>query len=986
MAAGYDWTEGGTNWTGSPYGHDYRWPSWDRDTIVRYYWFDTLFVPYWSYWGWWREPTVTGTPPYDWPGSRVGGAVESADEDEDGGLAVQRVGDYGVDLDGDGRFDQLVVEIEVGAARAGGVVAMAVVQADLVEGGNRVSLPFDGLHISAGKADGPYALKYLSVTDEEDPEPDAFANSALARWDSLYTTAAYRADEFENWGAMLTDRIVERGLDDDGDGRYEALTLEIGLDVFEPGVYRVEGDLYDVQEHLVARATWTGTGTAASLHFDALSGTTGPYTLQDLRLFNDEGSLIDSVIGAYSTQQVVQAEGGTRIVDQMSLDGPALRDILPTGYADAGVDRDGDGLYDWLAVGVPVEVEETGWYVVEAWLEGSDGTLVSWAGGEMVNLVGGTHALTLTFSGPAIHAHAADGPFTLAAVKLLDDDREVLDVVNVAYTTAPYTHDQFEALPYFPAGHRVLFEDHVEDGGGDWTADPPWAIADARYRSPTHAWTDSPGENYANDQDVSLATGPVDTQDLRDLTLEFQTCYDLETDYDYGYVEVLADGAITWTRVATYTGQTVQWSRETLDLSVPDGGDTLQVRFRLDTDRGLAADGWYVDDIAVYTMQEVQPVAAFASSSPDIVGQVTRFRNASSGGNLSYAWSFGDGTPIVETINPTHTYVTTGTFTVVLTATNSVGSDVAVQDVVIQDPPPEPPLLQGFWKLEETAGQRLDSSGMGNHLAEHNGVGSAAGKVNLAADLESDEAHYLSIDDEAHLGLDIEGSLTLVGWASPESLERWQVLAAKYEYGEVEDRAYRLDLRPGNLVGFVVSPDGEFSNSYLLEADPGFALQTGEWYHVAAVFDADARTMSLYVDGTLIGARTVSHGSIHDSSAPFVLGADTRDGQAVHHFDGRLDEWRVYGRALSGEQIVALIDLAKPTPTPTNTPTPTSTPTSTPTPTNTPTPSASPAPPDTPTPSSTPTVAPAPSGADDFHMYLPLIGFIGTSADETRSR
>jgi len=46
-------------------GHEYRWPSWDWDAIVRKDWFDTLFVPYWEYWGWTQEPQVTGTPPGD---------------------------------------------------------------------------------------------------------------------------------------------------------------------------------------------------------------------------------------------------------------------------------------------------------------------------------------------------------------------------------------------------------------------------------------------------------------------------------------------------------------------------------------------------------------------------------------------------------------------------------------------------------------------------------------------------------------------------------------------------------------------------------------------------------------------------------------------------------------------------------------------------------------------------------------------------------
>jgi len=165
-------------------------------------------------------------------------------EDAQMGLAVRGVQDYGVDSDGDGYFDQLVIELEVDAAqpgsywlqgelgldqdvpslmRSGGVIDVSVVQADLAQGLNTLQLTFEGLRISASKADGPYALKYLSITDVEDPTRDDFANEALGNWSSLYTTAAYRADDFENRGARLSDDIAEVGLDADGDGLYEAL-------------------------------------------------------------------------------------------------------------------------------------------------------------------------------------------------------------------------------------------------------------------------------------------------------------------------------------------------------------------------------------------------------------------------------------------------------------------------------------------------------------------------------------------------------------------------------------------------------------------------------------------------------------------------------------------------------------------------------------------------------------------------------------------
>jgi PKD repeat protein len=998
--------------------HAYRWPSWDWDAIVRYDWADTLFVPYWSYYGWSQEPKITGTPPGDWPSVISSTTSEMinpenprnhniylpivmpspsnrAPDDRQTSLVVRGVDDYGVDLDGDSYFDQLVVEIEVKAMQAGtywleadlgvdpfggaqdrhqapnlmrtgGLVAAAVVRANLAEGTNTVRLPFEGLRISAAKVDGPYVLKYLSITDVDHPGPEDFANSSLGHWRSLYTTAAYRAYDFQNRGAALSGTMTDQGLDADGDGLYESLTINVGLDIFTPGAYTVQGDLYDSLGKFVARTTWAGTDSTAFLQFEGLAGTRGPYTLEDVYLLNAKDEIIDATVEAYTTQQVMEAEDRTHIFDEVDIGEIKAQGMLPDTYSDSGMDLDGDGLYDQLVIDVQVEVTEADVYRLEGWLEGEDGSLISWASGDPIALTVGTHSLSLPFSGPAIHAHNTNGPFTLMALKLLKGNGyQVLDEAEVAYTTSAYAHEHFESLPYLPAEYVIFFEDHLEGGEGNWTADWPWALTLAESHSPIHAWTDSPDGNYANDSNISLTTVPINIGVGSTPTLQFQTCYDLETDHDYGYVEISTNQGITWTSVANYTGRTVHWSRETVDLGAIGGDETLQVRFRLDTDTDAGADGWYVDDVAIFTVQEVAPVAAFTTSSPDFLGQMTTFSNASTGGNLTFEWNFGDGSPISTEPHPTHTYPTTGTFTVALTATNSIGFDATSNQVVIQDPPTPTPTLRGHWTLDEASGQRLDSSNYANHLADHNTVGSTTGQIGLAADLESDNNEYLSISHAAQNGLDISDSLSLVGWMNPERLDLYQIMAAKYEYG-VNNRAYRFDLRPGNLLGFIVSPDGDYlASENRLEASPPSPLSPGTWYHVASVFDAQQRTLSIYLDGDLIASRSVTYDTIYLSSAPFMLGANLQNGNVTQHFDGQLDEWYVFAQALSESEIENLMapPTATPTLTATSTPTPSATPipteTPTPTVTSTPTPSATPIPTETSTPTATSTSTPS---------------------------
>lgn len=217
--------------------------------------------------------------------------------------------------------------------------------------------------------------------------------------------------------------------------------------------------------------------------------------------------------------------------------------------------------------------------------------------------------------------------------------------------------------------------------------------------------------------------------------------------------------------------------------------------------------------------------------------------------------------------------------------------------------------LRGHWTLDEADGQRLDSSAYANHLADPTGVDSAPGRLGLAADFERDDGDHLAVG-EAQGSLDITGSLTLVGWAKPESiLTVNMMMVGKYEWGTVPSRAYRFGVKNNHLY-FVVSPDGQYLTDYVLNGQA--LVGAGSWRHVAAVFDADNQMMALYLDGRLDATRAVTFNSVNVSTAPFTLGANMRDGVASQHFDGALDEWHVYARALTESEIRELIALTVP--------------------------------------------------------------------------
>jgi carboxypeptidase T len=143
-----------------------------------------------------------------------------------------------------------------------------------------------------------------------------------------------------------------------------------------------------------------------------------------------------------------------------------------------------------------------------------------------------------------------------------------------------------------------IFEDDMESGGGNWIAGPGWTITSEKAHSPIHAWSDSPGGNYNNNTNtaLTLATSFVLTG-VANPVLSFWTWIDLETGYDYGYVEVSTNGT-TWTQLAAYTGHSHNWEQKFVDLSAYSG-QAIIVRFRLVTDYSITYDGWYIDDVQI---------------------------------------------------------------------------------------------------------------------------------------------------------------------------------------------------------------------------------------------------------------------------------------------------------------------------------------------------------------------------------------------------
>ncbi|MDX9980842.1 MAG: LamG-like jellyroll fold domain-containing protein [Lentisphaeria bacterium] len=139
-------------------------------------------------------------------------------------------------------------------------------------------------------------------------------------------------------------------------------------------------------------------------------------------------------------------------------------------------------------------------------------------------------------------------------------------------------------------------------------------------------------------------------------------------------------------------------------------------------------------------------------------------------------------------------------------------------------------------------------------------------------------------------------SLTFACWVYAEQegqSDRW---FANSIYGGTTDAGYRFGLSGGQLTWGV--PETAWSH-HLRASEP---LPAGRWVHVAAT--ADDKAMRIYQDGREVAYTSRTLPVREPENRPLTLG--NFEGQHRAHFQGLLDEVRIYDRILTPEQIAEL--------------------------------------------------------------------------------
>ncbi|MBB6646633.1 LamG domain-containing protein [Halobellus ruber] len=202
--------------------------------------------------------------------------------------------------------------------------------------------------------------------------------------------------------------------------------------------------------------------------------------------------------------------------------------------------------------------------------------------------------------------------------------------------------------------------------------------------------------------------------------------------------------------------------------------------------------------------------------------------------------------------------------------------------------------LVSYWPLDSVGDGTAEDIVGTNDGALNGGVSAVSGEVDGAAAFDGSD-DYVNVPDDP--SLDLTGALTLAAWVKPSSDQDNYARILSREQSGAGNRQYNLgvdaDATDPRTVVDTAGANG-------VEVSATVTFTDDSWHHAALTFDT-SDAVRLYIDGTEedstpVNAPLVSRSSTVKFGAPAHLpGKD--------FFTGRIDDVRIYDRALSATEV-----------------------------------------------------------------------------------
>ena len=210
----------------------------------------------------------------------------------------------------------------------------------------------------------------------------------------------------------------------------------------------------------------------------------------------------------------------------------------------------------------------------------------------------------------------------------------------------------------------------------------------------------------------------------------------------------------------------------------------------------------------------------------------------------------------------------------------------------------------GHWKLDDGSGTAVvDSSGNSLNLSTVNTPTWAPGKFGGSMSFVAASSQYATIADNAIL--EPSSQLTLSAWIKRNSVGTRQIFMGKGNGNSDGTTQYWFEFDTSNRLVLYLSTGGVGAN---LVATDLTVTDTTSWHHVAAVWNGNIT--NIYLDGkksSVAGAKT---GSLTSCTYAFSIGK-LGDFSGLH-FNGLMDDVRVYNYARTTQQIMEDLNAGHP--------------------------------------------------------------------------
>ena len=304
------------------------------------------------------------------------------------------------------------------------------------------------------------------------------------------------------------------------------------------------------------------------------------------------------------------------------------------------------------------------------------------------------------------------------------------------------------------------------------------------------------------------------------------------------------------------------------------------------------------DSILKYLKPEItsQPQAQTVFADSNISYSVT-----AEGKYLTYQWK-KDGVDLTDetnaTLNITDANATLhdGNYSVVVS--NDFGSEESGQILVDVNTTWSTDGLVGWWKFDEGSGTvAYDSSGNGNDGNLTNGPTWSIGKIGGALSFDG-------VDDFVFLGnppeIGLSGNQSFSMWLKPFSFN-----ARRNPYNKAYGGTGTFTLEPNQVMTYFYGVSGTDSGPYGAYQTTSL-LALNEWSNLVLTRNLVTLKVRFFFNGLL----DVTLNAEHTTASIDSLSAKIGDGY-TSPFHGVIDDFRIYDRALSAEEVQALYNLGQ---------------------------------------------------------------------------